>query len=42
VPRRVLLVDALPTNASGKVVNYQLREWVEEVVRERAALLGEA
>jgi len=35
VPRRVLLVDALPTNASGKVVKYQLRERAGEV--ERAA-----
>jgi len=25
VPRRVLLVDVLPTNTSGKVVKYQLR-----------------
>ncbi|MDN0077467.1 hypothetical protein QU481_21830 [Crenobacter sp. SG2303] len=32
VPRRVLLVDALPTNASGKVVKYQLRERAGEVV----------
>ncbi|MDN0084481.1 hypothetical protein QU487_17225 [Crenobacter sp. SG2305] len=31
VPRRVLLVDALPTNASGKVVKYQLRERAGEV-----------
>jgi acyl-CoA synthetase (AMP-forming)/AMP-acid ligase II len=26
VPRRVVVVDALPTNASGKVLKYELRE----------------
>jgi acyl-CoA synthetase (AMP-forming)/AMP-acid ligase II len=26
VPRRVLFVDALPLNASGKVLKYELRE----------------
>jgi HIP---CoA ligase len=28
VPRRIVLVDALPTNASGKVMKFQLREQV--------------
>jgi HIP---CoA ligase len=27
VPRRVIAVDALPVNASGKVVKFRLREW---------------
>jgi acyl-CoA synthetase (AMP-forming)/AMP-acid ligase II len=37
VPRLVLLVDALPTNASGKVVKYQLRERAGEVAQAGAA-----
>jgi acyl-CoA synthetase (AMP-forming)/AMP-acid ligase II len=28
VPRRVFVVDSLPTNASGKVLKYELREQV--------------
>ena len=30
VPRRVSIVDALPTNASGKVMKFVLREWAAE------------
>jgi len=32
VPRRMLLVDALSTNASGKVMKYQLWERLGKVV----------
>jgi acyl-CoA synthetase (AMP-forming)/AMP-acid ligase II len=28
VPRRVVVVDTLPTNASGKVLKYELRDRV--------------
>jgi acyl-CoA synthetase (AMP-forming)/AMP-acid ligase II len=28
VPRRAVVVDALPVNASGKVLKYELRERV--------------
>lgn len=30
VPRRVTVVDALPTNASGKVQKFELRRWVTD------------
>jgi len=30
VPRRVAIVDELPTNAMGKVTKFVLRDWVEE------------
>ncbi|MCG8589770.1 MAG: FadD3 family acyl-CoA ligase [Proteobacteria bacterium] len=30
VPRRVAVMDALPTNASGKVTKFALREWARE------------
>jgi acyl-CoA synthetase (AMP-forming)/AMP-acid ligase II len=32
VPRRVEVVDALPTNASGKVLKTELRERIEETI----------
>ena len=32
VPRRVAVVDALPTNAMGKITKFVLREWAEKGV----------
>ncbi|RMF17636.1 MAG: fatty acid--CoA ligase family protein [Candidatus Dadabacteria bacterium] len=32
VPRRVIVVDALPTNATGKVLKYELRDRARELV----------
>ena len=29
VPRRVVVVDTLPTNASGKILKYELRDRVD-------------
>ena len=36
VPRYVQLVDALPLNATGKVLKYQLREQGAELVGARS------
>jgi len=31
VPKEIIIVDSLPTNAHGKIVKTALREWGEEV-----------